>query len=197
MANWATKLQRGFFLTGSKCYRLLLKSVKLVYDLVSIGVIATAIICLLPIVLITEILNSMESSHQKLKNGVTRKKSFGFQKVGILVRLHVLGDFFSEEYVKFWWKQLFWNPKLYIFGYTAAEGKILEAIQISLNGHPRSVIRQSRPHSYDGRNRFAAASKYADRVNGFWCPEQRGTVASCADCGLCWSAKKTVIFEDH
>jgi hypothetical protein len=43
-------------------------------------------------------------------------------KEGIVIRLHVLGDFYSEEYVKFWEEMLLRHPKLCIFGYTARKG---------------------------------------------------------------------------
>jgi hypothetical protein len=38
---------------------------------------------------------------------------------GFLVRLHVLGDFYSEEYVAFWRAALEEFPQLRIFGFTA------------------------------------------------------------------------------
>ena len=40
---------------------------------------------------------------------------------GIVVRLHVLGDFYSIDYVKFWEEMLFKHPSLCLFGYTGRE----------------------------------------------------------------------------
>ena len=40
-------------------------------------------------------------------------------KEGILIRLHVVGDFYSVAYVKFWKKMLSLYPNISVFGYTA------------------------------------------------------------------------------
>src|SRR6056300_1018826 len=40
-------------------------------------------------------------------------------KFGIHIRLHVLGDFFSADYIKFWGTILKLYPKISIYGYTA------------------------------------------------------------------------------
>lgn len=37
----------------------------------------------------------------------------------VLVRLHVLGDFYSVEYVELWWELLNRHPNLHAFGFTA------------------------------------------------------------------------------
>ena len=41
--------------------------------------------------------------------------------LGIVIRLHVLGDFYSIDYVNFWEDMLFKYPNLCIFGYTGRE----------------------------------------------------------------------------
>lgn len=117
---------------------------------------------------------------------------------GIVIRLHVLGDFYSEAYVKFWEKMLLENPKLAIFGYTArAKDKIGQAIRImNLRYAERCVIRVSANEDSVGiGNLFAATESFEG--NSFVCPEQTGKVKSCAACGLCWTAKKTVRFLSH
>jgi hypothetical protein len=38
---------------------------------------------------------------------------------GFMVRLHVLGDFYSEDYVRFWTSALDRFPALHVFGFTA------------------------------------------------------------------------------
>lgn len=40
-------------------------------------------------------------------------------KVGVLVRLHALGDFYSVVYVDFWRAALAYHPNLAVYGYTA------------------------------------------------------------------------------
>jgi hypothetical protein len=66
-------------------------------------------------------------------------------KEGIVIRLHVLGDFYSVDYVKFWEEMLIRHPKLCLFGYTARKGdNIAHAIWL-LNKRfsDRCVIRHS------------------------------------------------------
>ena len=121
---------------------------------------------------------------------------------GIVIRLHVLGDFYSPEYVNFWEQMLIENPSLCIFGYTARWGDDIQyAIHTQLNrGYPnRCVIRYSRNMEYDETltARYAADETFDGAA--FTCPEQTGKADSCADCGLCWSAgaNKTVKFLSH
>ncbi len=117
-------------------------------------------------------------------------------KQGVVIRLHVLGDFYTRSYVKFWQKQLAKNPKLSIFGYTARDDSIGDAIKVMNEKYPEQcVIRFSRNEKYDGKNKYAADE---DMIGNFFdCPEQTGKLKSCADCGLCWSVNKTVRFKTH
>jgi len=129
-------------------------------------------------------------------------------KEGIVIRLHVLGDFYSEEYVRFWEDQLFWHPKLCIFGYTARKGdNIAHAIWLmNTRFNERCVIRHSgnkeagQPHG-DSQEPFIEDWSYAAEESfegaSFVCPEQTGKLPSCAACGLCWTTKKTVKFLSH
>ena len=122
--------------------------------------------------------------------------------MGIVIRLHVLGDFYSPEYVNFWAEMLEAWPNLCLFGYTARWGDDTQyAIHTQLNrGYPsRCVIRYSRNMEYDETltARYAADETFDGAA--FTCPEQTGKADSCADCGLCWSsgATKTVKFLSH
>jgi len=119
-------------------------------------------------------------------------------KEGIVIRLHVLGDFFSVEYVLFWEEMLFRHPKLCLFGYTARRPGtyIGRAIQ-DINRHfsERCVIRSSRNNEYDSEWSYAADESFEGA--SFVCPEQTNKVASCAACGLCWTTTKTVRFLSH
>ena len=121
-------------------------------------------------------------------------------KDGIVIRLHVLGDFFSVEYVKFWEEMLFTHPKLCIFGYTARGSldPIGEAIWL-LNSrfNERCVIRQSRNHEFNSNNNWSYAADESFQGEHFVCPEQTGKVKSCAACALCWTTQKTVKFLSH
>ena len=51
-------------------------------------------------------------------------------KFGIHIRLHVLGDFFSRDYIKFWNIILMLYPKISIYGYTAHSPKSMLGKQI-------------------------------------------------------------------
>ena len=119
-------------------------------------------------------------------------------KEGIVIRLHVLGDFFNIVYVKFWEDMLLEHPKLAIFGYTAREhtkpiGKALWLLNNRYN--ERCVIRYSRNEESTSTESYAADESFEG--DSFICPEQTGRVDNCASCGLCWIAKKTVKFLSH
>ena len=117
-------------------------------------------------------------------------------KDGIVIRLHVLGDFYSNSYVKFWRKMLIRYPKLAIFGYTARDDSVGNLIKELNKRYPEQcVIRFSRNEKFDGSNRYAADEDMI--IDAFTCPEQTGKVKNCANCGLCWSVDKTVRFLTH
>lgn len=119
---------------------------------------------------------------------------------GIVIRLHVLGDFYSVAYVKFWERMLLKHDNLNVFGYTARDqkDKIGNAVYIVGLRYPkRWVVRLSRNAAYQGigQPRFAAEESFDGE--SFDCPEQTGKVDSCGDCGLCWQTTKTVRFLTH
>ena len=121
-------------------------------------------------------------------------------KEGIVIRLHVLGDFFSVDYVLFWQEMMFKHPKLCIFGYTARGSldPIGEAIMfLNMKLSERCVIRQSRNFAHNESNNWSYAAEESFEGASFVCPEQTGKLPSCAACGLCWSVPKTVKFLSH
>lgn len=119
---------------------------------------------------------------------------------GFAVRLHILGDFYSVEYVRQWRDMLQRFPNLHVYGYTARhDGSIGAAIRfVRLLFRDRFWIRFSRNESYTGglpvSDIFAAQ---AGKATGILCPEQTGKASSCLDCGLCWAVDSTIIFQDH
>lgn len=125
----------------------------------------------------------------------------GKRPKGVLVRLHVLGDFYSKEYVEFWQGQLSTYQNLAVFGYTARSLTIKPEIILaiwemnSIHGQ-RSMIRMSRNEVSEDSILYAASADQYDG-KGFICPVQTGKLDSCADCGLCWYAPNTVIFQTH
>ena len=117
---------------------------------------------------------------------------------GIVIRLHVLGDFASVSYVKFWGRMLKTHPTLALFGYTGRDpdSTIGGAIDDLNENHPAAcAIRFSQSKAFANNQRFAAEEGFSGEC--FTCPEQLGKVASCADCGLCWITDKTVRFLTH
>lgn len=126
---------------------------------------------------------------------------------GFVVRLHVLGDFYSEGYVALWGDLLKRHPNLHVFGYTArmrdtsapAIGNKL--FQVRNQFPDRFCTRPSEPKPLPG------AAVVIDRVpdgpnvaEGLVCPAEREATACCATCGLCWekaTRDKTIVFVKH
>lgn len=107
---------------------------------------------------------------------------------GFVVRLHVLGDFYSVSYVNFWKRMLRKHEQLRIFGYT--------------HRHPGTPIGDA----VAKLNKLGAWVRYSDlggpmsanvAGEGIPCPEQTGKTASCLTCGLCWQTTKPIHFKGH
>jgi hypothetical protein len=120
-------------------------------------------------------------------------------RVGALIRLHALGDFFSIEYVDFWMGMLRKHANLAIFGYTARHPvtPIGDAVWLMNRRWPdRCMIRFS-----DGQLPEMSTVSIGDETgcppNAFICPEQTGKTRCCATCGACWSTTKNVAFMEH
>jgi len=114
---------------------------------------------------------------------------------GFVVRLHVLGDFFSMEYIRWWLTAIERHPELRVFGYTAREpgtqmGDLLRSSSQEL--WDRFAIRTSGVDLSEG----CANEDGSGRV-GIVCPEQRGLTESCGTCGLCWGTRKNILFMNH
>ena len=121
-------------------------------------------------------------------------------KGGIVIRLHVLGDFYSVDYVSFWERMLETHETLRLFGYTAhdLDSKIgFEISMLNKAAHDRCVIRHSQntETTFDIDPWFAANESFEGK--SFDCPEQTGKIDSCASCGACWQVPTTVRFMSH
>lgn len=141
---------------------------------------------------------------------------------GFLVRLHVLGDFYSVDYVAQWAKWLGMFSALHVYGYTAnqydaidnkerAIGEALLSLRLACG--IRFAVRFSGSYS----DQFAALSAdetqardMLDNKKAFQCPTQisketgklakkdeKTLVSDCGACGLCWQASKPVVFLTH
>jgi hypothetical protein len=125
---------------------------------------------------------------------------------GLLIRLHVLGDFPSVEYVAFWFDVLAEHEKVAIYGYTARQttawggDEIGDAIEALKDQYPeRFRIRWSSPTARpDGALVIGNVPKTPRTPDGIVCPAQTDATACCATCGLCWDAPKdAILFVKH
>lgn len=112
---------------------------------------------------------------------------------GFVVRLHVLGDFYSLRYAARWAVWMHAIPQLHVFGYTAwARSNRIGAMVARLNDRwpDRWRVRFSRPAAL---GRPLTATTIWRQPEGPWvpeglvCPAQTDRTACCATCGLCWS----------
>jgi Gene product 88 len=120
---------------------------------------------------------------------------------GVLIRLHALGDFYSQEYVYFWHRMLAFHPNLAVFGYTARLpgqfnfiGNSIQHMNMDYPG--RCMIRVS---NGPAPTMSTLSIRDADSAHdgAFICPEQSGKTQCCATCGACWSTTKNVAFMEH
>ena len=141
---------------------------------------------------------------------------------GFLLRLHVLGDFYSVAYVAAWAKWLGMFPALHVYGYTANQYDAIDSNERAIGEALLSLrlacgVRFAVRFSGSYTDSFAALSNDDSRSNAlladkqaFLCPTQiskeTGKLAKkneptlapdCGACGLCWQASKPVVFLTH
>lgn len=125
---------------------------------------------------------------------------------GFVIRVHVLGDFYSVKYVQLWEHLLKTFPGLHVFGYTARDpdkDAIGAAVfQLAKKHWDRFAIRQSVPLRIPFPKTTlptAMTAPAGDPIpNGaFWCPAQTEDAKCCANCCACWESPKNVVFAQH
>ncbi len=119
---------------------------------------------------------------------------------GVIVRLHVLGDFYSVDYVKHWQDLLSRHDNLAVWGYTgyAPNSDIGLAIRAVRGGFGTrfSVRFSNAPDEVFSANSTEVAEEESGK--SAVCPEQTGKAESCATCTFCWSAQtRQVLFLTH
>lgn len=121
---------------------------------------------------------------------------------GYAVRLHVLGDFYSVGYVRFWARQLALHRRMRIWGYTAWQpdsqiGRLIAAMNEV--AWQRFAVRFST--RAPGRDSAITVRDHADAPPGtIVCPAELGKTPSCSTCALCWAPAardKTIAFIIH
>jgi hypothetical protein len=119
----------------------------------------------------------------------------GAHPSGFLVRLHVLGDFYSLAYVDLWRRALLAFPALHVFGFTARdpEGEIGRALfDMATAGWDRFAVR------FSGMAGPLWASRIGDDdAEAIACPAQSGKADCCATCALCWTSQRSIAFARH
>lgn len=115
---------------------------------------------------------------------------------GFLVRLHVLGDFYSEAYVDLWARALDAFPALTVFGFTARlPGTPIgdRLLEIAAGSWGRFALR------FSGMAGDRMASRLADGTDpdAIPCPGQTGQADCCATCALCWQSDRSISFRRH
>lgn len=119
---------------------------------------------------------------------------------GFVVRLHVLGDFYSVGYVRHWKMLLEAFPALHVYGYTARDGCDI-GIEIKwMNAvYPeRCFIRTSTSRPRPGS--ATVIREAVPRPNAIICPAELDKTACCSTCGLCWATSardQSILFILH
>lgn len=120
---------------------------------------------------------------------------------GFVVRLHVLGDFYSVAYLEQWVAWLKQHPALHAFGYTAwpASSPIGAAVRAASDRlWDRFAIRTSNGPHAERATRTLYARPAEPVVDGaIVCPAQVDRTACCATCALCWSTRRNIAFLAH
>lgn len=126
---------------------------------------------------------------------------------GFVVRLHILGDFYSLGYVTLWDTAMKTFPALRVFGYTARmpRSEIGGAVAKVGRAYPkRWKVRRSvpMPLTYEGESIpiSSATAETALDPRVIVCPAQLDKTSACSTCGLCWaeaSWNKAIAFINH
>lgn len=117
---------------------------------------------------------------------------------GFVVRLHVLGDFYSSEYVAMWRGALDEFPALRIFGYTSWPNNSdigTKIVDIRDKRWEKFAVRTSGASDGPRANVYASAEDVP--AGEIICPAQLNKTASCATCALCWGSRKPIAFLKH
>lgn len=119
---------------------------------------------------------------------------------GFVVRLHVLGDFYSVAYVEFWARMLDRHPAMRVFGYSARwqdDDPIALALAELVRGRwDTFAIRLSNAPL---RERTTVSVEHPIQVppGAVLCPAQVGRTESCTTCALCWQTVRPIAFLQH
>lgn len=120
---------------------------------------------------------------------------------GFVVRLHILGDFYSVEYVRMWAELLDEHPELRIYGYSArwkaSEDPIARALLVlAYNAWDRFALRFSNA-PIDSCSTITIEHVGQKPADAIICPAELGKTESCSTCALCWGTERRIAFLRH
>jgi hypothetical protein len=119
---------------------------------------------------------------------------------GFVVRLHVLGDFYSVDYVNQWYRWLTLFPALHIFGYTSWQPSTPIGARIAmLAAHrwARFAVRTSDGPMLERATRTISDAQSPLKEDAIVCPAQTNQTECCGTCGLCWGTQRNIAFLVH
>lgn len=124
---------------------------------------------------------------------------------GFVVRLHVLGDFYSAAYVLHWMDLLREHKELHVWGYTARSLRHDTSIALMIEWMndifmERCNIRFSTEKAQPGGATVFSSVEAAKQSGSVVCPAETHGSECCSTCGLCWSKnarEKTIAFIEH
>ncbi len=123
-----------------------------------------------------------------------------FNADGFVVRLHILGDFYSVEYVALWAKLLDRHPELRVYGYTARwhrEDPIALALLILARDQWERFAMRFSNAPIDTCSTITIQHEGQKPADAIICPVQLGKSESCSTCALCWQSNKRIAFIQH
>jgi hypothetical protein len=121
---------------------------------------------------------------------------------GFAIRLHVLGDFYSVEYVRLWESFLARFPAMFVFGFTARwrrEDPIArELVDLVMREWDTGRFRvRFSDAPVDECSTVSIEHPRQKPADAIICPAQTGRTPSCGQCGLCWHTKRRIAFLTH
>lgn len=124
----------------------------------------------------------------------------------VLIRLHVLGDFYSINYLQLWADLLDRHDNLFIFGFTAhlPDTKLGRGIAWLREQAPRRfMVRTSGQTGKWGSFTLPFPTDKKQIGDAIVCPEQLDAMSGgkrgvhCGNCAACWSTDRPIAFVEH
>lgn len=121
---------------------------------------------------------------------------------GFVVRLHILGDFYSVRYVKIWGALLDKVPSLRVYGYTARDPNQdpigVALADVAARSWDRFAMRFSNgPDDPTIATTISLEHPIQKPADAIICPAQMGQSENCGSCALCWGTRKRIAFLQH